>query len=135
MYKDTDISYWQKQILKQNIKMEFLTIYCFGFLLKMKPWGLFQVNEATNVVMILGGCFISEIVLNLSFRWVKKILVKSDSMFTLACEQVLQVRVSQSEHWTINFHWWKTSFVQSKAVNDDFSPSEILSFLMPIGYC
>ena len=28
-----------------------------------------QVNEATNVVfMILGGCFISEIVLNLSFR-------------------------------------------------------------------
>ena len=30
---------------------------------------------------------------------------------------------------------WKTSFVQSKAVNDDFSPSEISSFLMPIGYC
>ena len=59
-------------------------------------------------------------------------------MFTLACEQVLHVRVSQSEHWTINFHWWnreKTSFVQSKAVNDDFSLSEILSFLMPIGYC
>ena len=108
MYKDTDISYWQKQILKQNIKMEFLTIYDFVFLLKMKPWGLLQVNEATNVVvMILGGCFISEIVLNLSFRWVKKILVKSDSMFTLACEQVLHVRVSQSEHWTINFHWWK----------------------------
>ena len=53
--------------------MEFLTIYCFVFLLKMKPWGSFQVNETTNVVfMILGGCFISEIVLNLSFRWVKK---------------------------------------------------------------
>ena len=47
--------------------MEFLTIYCFVFLLKMKPSGSFQVNEATNVVfMILGGCFISEIVLNLS---------------------------------------------------------------------
>ena len=31
--------------------------------------GSFQVNEATNVVfMILGGCFISEIVLNLSFQ-------------------------------------------------------------------
>ena len=29
----------------------------------------FLVNEATNVIfMILGGCFISEIVLNLSFR-------------------------------------------------------------------
>ena len=28
-----------------------------------------KVNEGTNVVfMILGGCFISEIVLNLSFR-------------------------------------------------------------------
>ena len=82
--------------------MEILTIY---LLLKMKPWGLFQVNEATNVVfMILSGCFISEIVLNLSFRWVEKILVKSDSMFTLACEQVLHVRVSQSKRWTINFH-------------------------------
>ena len=80
MYRDTDIWYWQKQTHKQNIKMEFLTIYCFVFLLKMKPWGSFQVNKATNVVcMILGGCFISEIVLNLSFRWVKKIL---DSMLT-----------------------------------------------------
>ena len=106
MYRDTDISFWQKQTHKQNIKMEFLTIYCFVFLLKMKPWGPFQVNEATNVVfMILGGCFISEIVLNLSFRWVK--IKKWDSMFTLACEQVLHVRVSQSEHWTTNFHWWK----------------------------
>ena len=85
--------------------LEYLTIYCFVFLLKMRPWGSFQVNEATNVVfMILGGCFISQIVLNLSFRWVKKILVKSDSMFTLACEQVLHVRVSQSKRWTINFH-------------------------------
>ena len=27
----------QKQILKENIKMEFLTVYCFVFLLKMKP--------------------------------------------------------------------------------------------------
>ena len=73
MYRDTDIWHWQKQTHKQNIKMEFLTIYCFVFLLKMKPWSSFQVNEATNVVfMILGGCFISEIVLNLSFRWVKK---------------------------------------------------------------
>ena len=49
--------------------MEFLTIYCFVFLLKMKPLGSFQVDEAANVVvMILGGCFVSEIVLNLSFR-------------------------------------------------------------------
>ena len=33
----------------------------------MQPWGSFQVIEATNVVfMILSGCFISEIVLNLS---------------------------------------------------------------------
>ena len=49
--------------------MEFLIIYCFVFFLKMKPLGSFQVNEATNVVfMILGGCFISEIVLILSFR-------------------------------------------------------------------
>ena len=39
--------------------------------------------------------------LNLSFRWV------SDSMFTLACEQVLHVRVSQSKRWTINFHQWE----------------------------
>ena len=85
--------------------MEFLTIYCFVFLLKMNSWGSFQVNKAMNVVfMILGGCFISEIVLNLSFRWVKKILVKSDSMFTLAWEQVLHVRVSQSKRWAINFH-------------------------------
>ena len=85
--------------------MEFHAIYCFVFLLKMRPWGSFQVNEATNVVfMILDGCFISEIVLNLSFRWVKKILVKSDSMFTLASKQVLHVRVSQSKRWTINFH-------------------------------
>ena len=88
--------------------MEFLTIYCFVFLLKMKPWRSFQVNEATNVIfMILRGCFISEIVLNLTFRWVKKILVKSDSMFTLACEQVLHVRVSQSKRWTINYHQWE----------------------------
>ena len=66
------------------------------------------MRPCTNVVfMILGGCFISEIVLNLSFRRVKKILVKSDSMFTLACEQVLHVRVSQSKRWTINFHQWE----------------------------
>ena len=105
VYRDTDLWHWQKQTHKQNIKMEFLTIYCFVFLLKMKPWGSFQLNEATNVVfMILGGCFIREIVLNLSFRWVKKILVKSDSMFTLAGEQALHVRVSQSKRWTINFH-------------------------------
>ena len=101
MYRDTDIWYWQKQTHKQRIKMEFLTIYCFVFLLKMKPWSSFQVNEAMNVVfMILSGCFISEIVLNLSFRWVKKILVKSDSMFTLACEQALHVRVS---HWALQY--------------------------------
>ena len=75
MYRETDVWYWQKQTHEQNIKMEFLTIYCFVFILKMKPWGSFQVNESTNVVfMILGGCFINEIVLNLSFRWVKKYL-------------------------------------------------------------
>ena len=46
--------------------MEFLTIYWF---LKMKQLGSFQVNEPTIVVfMILGGCFISEIVLSLSLR-------------------------------------------------------------------
>ena len=28
-------------------------------------------------------------------------------MFTLACEQVLHVRVSQSKRWTINFHQWE----------------------------
>ena len=55
-------------------------------------------------------------------------------MFTLACEQVLHVRVSQSKRWTLIFTSEKTSFVQSKAVNDDFSPSEISSFLMPINY-
>ena len=33
--------------------MEFLTIYCFVFLLKMKPWGSFQVDEATNSASIL----------------------------------------------------------------------------------
>ena len=96
--------------------MELLTIYCFVLLLKMKPWGSFQVNEATNVVfMILCGSFISEIVLNLSFRWVKKILVKSVSMFTLAGEQVLHVlndkfslvkkhRSSNQRPWTMIFH-------------------------------
>ena len=57
--------------------MEFVTIYCFIFLLKMKPWGSFQVNEAMKVIfMILGGCFISEIVLNFFFQWV-------NTMFTL----------------------------------------------------
>ena len=102
---DTDKNKHTSKISKWN----FLPFsYCFVFLLKMKSWGSFQVNEATNVVfMILGDCFISEIVLNLSFRWVEKILVKSDSMFTLACEQVLHVRVSQSKCWTINFHWWE----------------------------
>ena len=66
MYRETDVWYWQKQTHEQNIKMEFLTIYYLVFFLKMKPWGSFQVNEPTNVVfMILGGCFISEIVLNL----------------------------------------------------------------------
>ena len=104
-------SFYVLPVFIQNLYIlhfEFLTIYCFVFLLKNKPWGSFQVNEAPKVVfMILGGCFIGKIVLNLPFRWVKKILVKSDSMFTLACEQVLHVRVSQSKRWTINFHWWK----------------------------
>ena len=62
---DTD----QKQIPKHNIKMELLTIYCFVFLLKIQQGGSFLVNEARNVFfMILRGCFISKIVLNLSFR-------------------------------------------------------------------
>ena len=122
MHRDTDIWYWQKQTHKQNIKMEILTIYCFVFLLEMKPWGSFQVNEATNVVFMILGGFISKIVLNLSFRWVKKILVKSDSMFTLACEQgvarsgqpiktlndkfslVRKHRSSSQRPWTMIFH-------------------------------
>ena len=55
--------------------MEFFTIYCFVLLLKMQPWGSFQVNEATNAFFIvLRGCFIRKIVLNLSFRWGKKYL-------------------------------------------------------------
>ncbi len=49
----------------QNIK--FLTTYCFVFLQKMQPRGLFEVNEATTVfLMILRDCFISENAINLS---------------------------------------------------------------------
>ena len=97
MYRDTDIWYWQKQTHKQNIKMEFLTIYCFVFLLKMKPWSSFQVNEAMNIVfMILSGCFISEIVLNLSFRWVKKILVKFNGKIRLHVYTSLRAGVARS---------------------------------------
>ena len=103
----------------------------------MNPWGSFQVNETTNVVfMILSGCFISEIVLNFSFRWVKKILNK----IRLHVYTSLRAGVARSGQpiKTLNDKFSlseKTSFVQSKAVNDDFSPSEISSFLMPIGYC
>ena len=54
---------------KQNIKKKILTMYCFVFFLKMQPWGLFQVTEATNVFfMILRECFISENVINLSLQ-------------------------------------------------------------------
>ena len=78
--------------------MEFLTIYCFAFWTKMQLWGSFQVNEATNVFfMILRGCFINKIVLNLPLRRVKKIIVKSDSMFTLACKQVLHFCVRKCQ--------------------------------------
>ena len=60
----------------------------------MQPWGLFQVNEATDVFfMILCGCFICEIALNLSFRCVEKSFAKSGSIYTLACEQALHLRV------------------------------------------
>ncbi len=49
----------------QNIK--FLTTYCFVFLQKMQPGGLFEVNEATNVFfMIFRDCFISENAINFS---------------------------------------------------------------------
>ena len=45
---------------------------------KMQPCGFFQVDQATNVLfIILRGCFISEIALNLSFRWVQKLFAKS----------------------------------------------------------
>ena len=120
--------------------MEFLTIYCFVFLLKMRPWVSFQVNEATNVVfMILGGCFISEIVLNLSFRWVKKNTCKIRlHVYTSLRAGVARSGQPRSANQNAErqiFTSEKTSFVQSKAVNDDFSPSEISSFLMPIGYC
>ena len=123
--------------------MKFLTIYCFVFLLKMKLWGAFQVNEATNVVfMILGGCFISEIVLNLSFRWVKKILVNTcntwlhvytslragvarsgqpiktlNDKFSL----VRKHRSSNQRPWTMIFHrvkfyrsWWRLAIANSE---------------------
>ena len=109
--------------------MEFLTIYCFVFLLKMKPWGSFQVNEATNVVfMILGGCFICEIILNLSFRQVKKILVKLDSMFTLACEQVLHVRVSQSKPLSYIIPWRSDSYTS-------FSNRSVAKNMADFGLC
>ena len=53
-----------------NIK--FLTAYCFVFLQKMQPGGLFEVNEATNVFfMIFRDCFISE---NDKFSLVEKIV-------------------------------------------------------------
>ncbi len=55
----------EQQAKCQNIK--FLTTYCFVFLQKMQPGGLFEVNEATNVFfMILRDCFISENAMNLS---------------------------------------------------------------------
>ena len=65
---------------KQN-GISYHLLLCFLFLLKMQPWGSFQVNGATSVFfMILHSCFISKIVLNFSFRWVKRIFVKSDSV-------------------------------------------------------
>ena len=61
----TDYKVTNTQAKYQNIK--FLTTYCFVFLQKMQPGGLFQVNEATNVFfMILRDCFISENAINLS---------------------------------------------------------------------
>ena len=77
---DTD----RQQTRKRNTKIEFHTIFCFVFLLNMQPSNLFQINEATNVFfMILCGCFIIEIVLNLS------------SPCTLGCEQANWVRKCQ----------------------------------------
>ncbi len=61
---DTDRS-TNTQAKYQSIK--FLITYCFVFLQKMQPGGLFEVNKATNVFfMILCDCFISENAINLS---------------------------------------------------------------------
>ncbi len=61
----TDDKVTNTQAKYQNIK--FLATYCFVFLQKMQPGGLFQVNEITNVFfMILRDCFISENAINLS---------------------------------------------------------------------
>ena len=50
--------------------------FVFVVLLKIQPWGLFQVNKATNVFfMILRGFFISDIVINLSFDELKNYLM------------------------------------------------------------
>ncbi len=71
----------------QNIK--FLTTYCFVFLQKMQPGGLFEVNEATNVFfMIFRDCFISENAINLSSVSSQN----PDSMFIQVCEQALYFR-------------------------------------------
>ena len=59
------VIYINTQAKYQNIV--FLTTYCFVFLQKIQPGGLFEVNEATNVLfMILRDCVISENAINLS---------------------------------------------------------------------
>ena len=63
---------------KRQAKYQNRISYHFFFvvLLKIQPWGLFQVNKATNVFfMILRGFFISDIVINLSFDELKNYLM------------------------------------------------------------
>ena len=64
MYKDTDIWYWQKTNTqaKQQNGISYHLLFCF------------LSENATEKSMILRGCFISKIVLNLTFGELKKYL-------------------------------------------------------------
>ena len=95
-YRDIKyLIYWRTTKYKRKIKTKFLTIWRFVFVQKIQPWGLFHLNETTNV-------FLHD--LSRFFSLLSK-LTKSDSMFTLACEQVLnffgkKMSANQNAHTT-----------------------------------
>ena len=72
----------QKQIHKQNIENEwpFIVLFSYWRCKYLKYEDYLKVMRPKNVFFhILRGCFISKIVLNLSFRWVnyKKLYLKN----------------------------------------------------------
>ena len=119
----TNILYWRTTKYKRNIKrISYHLTICF--LQKIQPWGLFHLDETTNVFLHdLSRFLISywQNVINLSSQWVDKIgLNVCISLRTGVAFFGKKMSANQNAHKTF-FTFEKIPYNQSKRSCDKFN--------------